>query len=98
MTDQVFLYCRVPVADAPGCTAACRLIVQPEILKFQLAPPGVLQVTLNPATLAGKGGIIGREMTSKFGLKVARYFYGPLHAANLLNGTRFLLSLRRKAC
>jgi hypothetical protein len=27
-----FLYRRVPVANVPGCTTACRLIVQPEIL------------------------------------------------------------------
>jgi hypothetical protein len=81
------LYCRVPVADAP-CTAACRLIVQPKILEFQLAPPGVLHVTLTPATLARKGGTIGREMTGKFGLKVL------LHAVNLRHGTGFLLPLR----
>jgi hypothetical protein len=33
---------------------------------------------MTPATLAVKGGTIGREMTGKFGLKVAsyRYFYG----------------------
>jgi hypothetical protein len=30
-----FFKCRVPVANAPGCTAACRLIVQPEILDVQ---------------------------------------------------------------
>jgi hypothetical protein len=38
---------------------------------FQLAPPGVLHVTTTPATLAVKGGTIGREMVGKFGLKVA---------------------------
>jgi hypothetical protein len=57
-------------ADAPGCTAACRLVVQPKILDFQLAPPGVLHVTMAPMILAVKGGTIGREMASKFGLKV----------------------------
>jgi hypothetical protein len=30
---SVFL-CWVPVANAPGCTAACKLIVQTEILEF----------------------------------------------------------------
>jgi len=38
---------------------------------FQLAPPGVLHVTMMPVTLAVKGGTIGREMAGKFGLKVA---------------------------
>jgi hypothetical protein len=47
------------------------LIVQPKILDFQLAPPGVLHVTMTQATLAVKGGNNGREMAGKFGLKVA---------------------------
>jgi len=38
---------------------------------FQLAPPGILHVTTTPAALAVKGGNIGREMASKFSLKVA---------------------------
>jgi len=38
---------------------------------FQLATPGVLHVTMTPATLAVKGEDIGREMAGKFGLKVA---------------------------
>jgi hypothetical protein len=38
---------------------------------FQIAPPGVLHITMTPATLAVKGGTIGREMAGKFGLKVA---------------------------
>jgi hypothetical protein len=43
-------------------------------LKFQtlqLAPPGVLHVTMTPATLAVKGGTTGQEIAGKFGLKVA---------------------------
>jgi hypothetical protein len=55
----------------PQCNVACRLIVQPEILDFQLAPPGIPHVTMTPAILAVKGGTIGREMAGKFGLKVA---------------------------
>jgi hypothetical protein len=65
-----FLYCRVPVTDAPRCTTACRLTVQPENLELQLAPPSVLHVTLMPVTLAVKGGTIGQEMAGKFGQKV----------------------------
>jgi len=42
--------------------------------EFQLALPGFLYFTLTPATLAGKGGNIGREMTGKFGLKLASFF------------------------
>jgi hypothetical protein len=38
---------------------------------FQIAPPDVLRVTMTTATLAVKGGTIGREMAGKFGLKVA---------------------------
>jgi hypothetical protein len=37
-----------------------RFIVQPEILDFQLGPSGFLLVTMTPATLAVKGGTIGR--------------------------------------
>jgi hypothetical protein len=38
---------------------------------FQLEPPDVLHITMTPATLAVKGGTIGREIAGKFGLKVA---------------------------
>jgi len=33
---------------------------------FKLAPPGVLQVTMTPATLAVKGGTVVREIAGKF--------------------------------
>jgi hypothetical protein len=38
---------------------------------FKLAPPDALLVTKTPATLAVKGGTVGREMAGKFGLKIA---------------------------
>jgi hypothetical protein len=39
--------------------------------RSNFAPPGVLHVTMTPATIAVKGGTTGREMAGKFGLKVA---------------------------
>ena len=35
--------CRVPAANAPGYTAACRLIARPLV---QLAPPDIFKVEL----------------------------------------------------
>jgi hypothetical protein len=54
---------------------------------------------MKPATLAVKGGITGREMACKFGLKEAvnANFRVLLHAANLRHGKeRLLLPLRGK--
>jgi hypothetical protein len=62
----VFFLCWVPVADVPGCTAACRFNVQPEILRRSNLHHQVM-----PTTLAVKGGTIGRQMGGKFDVKVA---------------------------
>jgi hypothetical protein len=89
---------------SPDVPQPAGLLYNPKPLTFQLVPPGVLHVTMTPATLAVKGGTIGREMGGKFGLKVAsyRYFKGFfLHAANLRHGTGrllLLLPLRGKGC
>jgi hypothetical protein len=55
----------------PDVPQPAGLLYNPKSYTFHLAPPGVLHVTMTPATLAVKGGTIGREMASKFGLKVA---------------------------
>jgi hypothetical protein len=55
----------------PDVPQPADLLYNPEFYTFQLTPPGVLHDTMTPATLAVKGGTIGREMAGKFGLKVA---------------------------
>jgi hypothetical protein len=55
----------------PDVPQPAGLLNNPTSYTFQLAPPGVLYVTMTSAALAVKGGTIGREMTGKFGLKVA---------------------------
>jgi hypothetical protein len=55
----------------PDIPQPADLLYEPKSYTFQLATTGVLHVTLTPATLAGKGGTIGRGMASKFCLKVA---------------------------
>jgi hypothetical protein len=72
----LFVSCRVPVADAPGCTAACTLIVKPEIIDVPTCTTRCPARQNDASDLAVKGGIIGREVAGKFGLKVAslRYF------------------------
>jgi hypothetical protein len=45
-------------------------LYNPKSYTFQLAPPGVLHVTMTPATLVVKDETIGREMAGKFCLKV----------------------------
>jgi len=57
---------------SPDVPQPATLLYNPKSWTFQLAPPGVLHVTMTSATLAVKGGIIGREMAGKFSLKVAR--------------------------
>jgi hypothetical protein len=63
--------CFVPVANAPDVLQPAGLLYNPKSLTFQLSPQVILNVTKMPATLAVKGGTIGREMAGKFGLKIA---------------------------
>jgi hypothetical protein len=69
LTKLFFLNCWVPVANPPRMYRSLQAYCT--MRKFQLAPPGVLHVTMTPATLTMKGGTIGREIAGKFGLKVA---------------------------
>jgi hypothetical protein len=55
----------------PDVPQPAGLLYNPKSWTFQLAPPGVLHVTMTPATLEVKGGTTGREMAGKSGLKVA---------------------------
>jgi hypothetical protein len=55
----------------PDVPQPAGLLYNPKSYSFQLAPPGVLHVTMTPANLAVKGGIIEREIAGKFSLKVA---------------------------
>jgi hypothetical protein len=66
-TELDFFYLWVPVANAPGCTAACRLIVQPEILDVPTCTtrcPACHNDASDPSSER-------RETAGKFGLKVA---------------------------
>jgi hypothetical protein len=56
----------------PGCTAACRLIVQPEILNVQISTtrcPARHNDASVPSSV--KVELLGSEMAGKFGLKIA---------------------------
>jgi hypothetical protein len=55
----------------PDVPEPAGLFYNPKSYTFQLAPPGVLHVTMTPATLTVKVGTIGREMAGKFCLKEA---------------------------
>jgi hypothetical protein len=89
-----FFKCWVPVANSPGCTAACRLIVQPEILDVPTCTtryPARHNDTSDPSSERWKYWGEKWPVNLVWKYWVNGTFMILLHAANLRHGTGWLL-------
>ena len=98
--EVIVVVWRVPAANAPAYTAACKLIIRPLVLDVPTYTARCLHVTTMLETVAVKGGTVGREMAGD--LAESSDFHATLGIVYMPQicdmGPTALFPLRRNAC